>query len=96
VDARHKAGHDEPQDAQRRFASHPEDREAKDKQDQKDHDEDIKQETGDIRRRGRYAGETEQAGDNRHQEEDQRPLQNCHCLFLQLPPPIGGLAKSLI
>ena len=35
-------------------ASHPEDREAEDKQDQKDHDKDIKQETGDIRRRGRY------------------------------------------
>ena len=66
-----------------RMALYPEDREPEDQQHQEDHDEDIEQEAGDIRRCRRYAGEAEDAGDDRHQEEDQRPFQNCHGGFLQ-------------
>src|ERR1700730_8853780 len=63
---------------QRLLASHPEDRKAQDQQDQEDHDEDIEQEAGDIRRCGRYAGEAENAGNDRDQKEKQRPSKNCH------------------
>src|SRR5258708_5849041 len=56
----------------RLLASHPEDRQPEDQH------EDIEQEAGVIRRCGRYAGEAENAGNDRDQEEQQRPSQNCH------------------
>src|ERR1700733_3899460 len=37
--------------------SNPEDRQPQDQQHQEDHDEDVKQEAGEVRRRRRYAGE---------------------------------------
>src|SRR6266566_2987956 len=67
---------------------YPEDGKAEDQQDQEDHDEDIEQEAGDIRRCGRYAGEAENAGNDRDQEEQQRPSQNCHRPLLRPCDPL--------
>ena len=53
----------------------PEDRKTQDQQDQENHDKDVEQEAGDIRCCSRYAGKAEDAGNNRHQKEDQGPFQ---------------------
>ncbi len=63
--------------------------------DQEDHDEDIEQEAGDIGRCGRYAGEAENAGNDRDQEEQQRPSQNCHRQLLKPCDPLGGISCEI-
>src|ERR1700736_3994974 len=95
VDARHKAGRISRRPT-RLFVSHPKDRETQDQQNQEDHDEDIKQEPGYIRRCRRYVGEAEEAGDQRYQKEDQRPFQNCHWPLLYPQPPERGPSKTRI
>src|SRR5882757_10436386 len=62
----------------------PEYREPQDQEHQEDHDEDVEQEAGDISGCGRYAGEAEDAGDDRDHEEEQRPFQKCHSFYSSL------------
>src|ERR1700712_4439682 len=59
----------------------PEYREPEQQQHQEDHDKEIEQEAGDVGESRRNAGEAEDACDNRYQEEDQRPFENCHILL---------------
>src|SRR5712691_851038 len=67
------------------FRLYPEDREAEDQQDQEDHDKDIEQKAGNLGRRGRYVGEAEDAGDDRHQKEDQAPISGLSSLAPSVP-----------
>jgi hypothetical protein len=53
-------------------------REPEDQQHQENNHEDIEQETGDVGGGRRNTGKTEDARDDRHQEKDQRPFENCH------------------
>jgi hypothetical protein len=69
----------------RALRSDPEDCKPQNQQHQEDHDEDIEQEAGDVRRCSRDAGETEDAGDDRNQKEDQRPLEDRHRLLPEKP-----------
>src|SRR5882724_12438242 len=62
----------------------PEYREPQDQEHQEDHDEDVEQEARDVGGGGRYAGETENAGDDRDHEEEQRPFQKCHSFYSSL------------
>src|ERR1700682_5009306 len=71
---------------------YPENREAEDEQDQEDHDEHIKQEAGDIRRCRRYAGEAEDACNDRDQKEKHRPSEKCHRPLLPAFAAAGPVA----
>src|SRR5215217_4743244 len=62
----------------------PEYREPEDQQHQENHGENIEQEAGDVGGSRRNAGEAENAGDDRHQKEDQRPFENCHGVLRDL------------
>ena len=70
----------------------PEDRKTQDQQDQENHDKDVEQEAGDVRGRSRYAGEAEDAGNNRHQKEDQGP--SVIAAAPTLRPPVAALLQN--
>jgi len=57
---------------------HSEYRESQDQEHEEDHDEDIEQNTRYVGGSRRDIGEAENAGNDRNQEEEQRPPQECH------------------
>src|ERR1700688_2246688 len=72
----------------------PEDCKTQDQQDQENHDKDVEQEAGDVRGRSRYAGEAEDAGNNRHRKEDQGPFQKRHRRCSNLEAPVAASLQN--
>jgi hypothetical protein len=50
----------------------------RDQQNEEHHEEDKKEDLGDPRRRSGYSGKSEDGGDDRHDKEEQCPVQELH------------------